>query len=267
MRATVFASSRIEVRRAFERAAPTYEAVAHVQNAAAKRLLAFTATQSPPAKLRRVLDAGCGPGRSLPALAARFPQARCIALDFSPAMLARATRALPAALPVCADIDGLPFPDDSLDLYWSNLALQWCDPAAAFLEAARVLAPGGVAWIATLGPRTLHELRAAFSAVDEDTHVIDFAAAAHWIEAARSAGFELQSHAQETLFDLAADLRALLGNIKRVGAHAVGEKRRRRTLGRCGWQTLQSAYENFRRSDGALPATYDLILLALRKPG
>jgi malonyl-CoA O-methyltransferase len=259
--------ARIEVRRAFERAAPTYEMVAHVQNAAAQRLLAFAATQGPPAKPRRVLDAGCGPGQSLPALAARFPQARCLALDFSPAMLARAARALPTALPVCADIERLPFPDGSLDLYWSSLALQWCDPATALLEAARVLAPGGAAWIATLGPRTLHELRAAFSAVDENAHVIDFSAADHWIEAARSAGFALHAHTQETLFDLAADLRALLGNIKRVGAHVVGEKRRRRTLGRRGWQALQSAYENFRRPDGALPATYDLILLALRKPG
>jgi malonyl-CoA O-methyltransferase len=252
-----------EVRRAFERAAPTYDNAARVQREAAARLFDFARTQPRPAHVRRLLDAGCGTGQAPSGLMAHFPRAHCIAVDFSTAMLARARAS--GMAPLCADIEHLPLADASVDLYWSSLALQWCAPATALAEAARVLAPGGAAWIATLGPRTLHELRAAFAAVDDAAHVIDFASAGHWCAAARAAGFSILSGAQEPLCDLAADLRTLLGNIKAIGARTIGEKRRKTPLGRHGWQTLQSAYETFRRPDGVLPATYDLILLALRK--
>ncbi|MDR0635382.1 MAG: methyltransferase domain-containing protein [Azoarcus sp.] len=252
---------RNEIRHAFERAAATYDRAANVQRAAMARLFAFARACPPASPVRRVLDAGCGTGQALPWLAARFPRAQCIGLDFSAAMLAR----LSEASPVCADIERLPFAEASFDLYWSSLALQWCDPAAALAEAARVLTPGGMAWIATLGPHTLHELRAAFAAVDDDVHVIDFFSTAQWLAAAGAAGLVAEAHAGEPLHELAADLRALLGNIKAVGARAV-DGRRRRPLGRRGWLLLQSAYEAFRRPDGALPATYDLILLVLRKP-
>lgn len=254
-----------EIRRAFDHAAPTYGAAAHVQGAAARRLLALTHAQSLPAHVRRVLDAGCGIGQSLPALSASFPQAQCIALDFSTAMLAHAARTASTSHLVCADIERLPLVDASIDLYWSSLAFQWCSPETTIKEAFRVLSPGGVARIATLGPRTLHELRTAFGAVDDGDHVIDFTTTEHWLAVSKAAGLTIQSHSRETLFDFAADLRTLLGNIKAIGAHTVASQRRRRTLGRKGWQTLQSAYEAFRRPDGTLPATYDLILLALRK--
>jgi len=261
----VFDPYKNQIRRAFDRAAPTYGSAAHVQGAAAQRLLDFTHAQPLPAHVRRVLDAGCGTGQSLPALSAYFSQTQCIALDFSTAMLARAAHAACTSHPVCADIEHLPLADASIDFYWSSLALQWCSPEKAFREVIRVLSPGGIARIATLGPRTLHELRTAFRAVDDGIHVIDFAAAEHWLEASRSADLTVQSHLREELFDFAADLRALLDNIKAIGARTVGGQQRR-FLGRKGWQTLQSAYETFRRPDGTLPATYDLILLALRKP-
>jgi len=262
----VFNPYKNQIRRAFDRAAPTYGSAAHVQSAAAQRLLAFTRAQSLPAPVRRVLDAGCGIGQSLPALSALFPDAQCIALDFSTAMLAHTARAACASSLVCADIERLPLADESIDFYWSSLALQWCSPETAFKEAFRVLSPGGVARIATLGPRTLHELRSAFSAVDDGDHVIDFTATEHWLTASKAAGLTVQFHSHETLFDYANDLRTLLGNIKAIGARTVTSQQRHQTLGRKGWQALQCAYEAFRRPDGTLPATYDLILLALRKP-
>ncbi|MCL2875901.1 MAG: malonyl-ACP O-methyltransferase BioC [Betaproteobacteria bacterium] len=262
----VFDPYKTQIRRAFDRAAPTYGAAGHVQGAAAQRLLALTHAQTLPTHVHRVLDAGCGVGQSLPALSAFFPHAQCIALDFSTAMLAHAARTACAPHLVCADIECLPLTDGSIDFYWSNLAFQWCSPEATFREVFRVLSPGGVARIATLGPRTLHELRTAFGAVDDGDHVIDFISVEHWLAASKTAGLTIQFHAHETLFDFAADLRALLGNIKAIGARTVTSQRRRRTIGRKGWQALQCAYEAFRRPDGTLPATYDLILLALRKP-
>jgi malonyl-CoA O-methyltransferase len=257
---------RHAVRRSFERAAPTYDAAAHVQRETMARLCACGMAQAAPSCTHRILDAGCGTGQALPWLSQHFPDAQLFALDFAPAMLARARAATPHAHPICADIEHLPFTDRSVDLYYSNLAVQWCQPATVLREIARVLTPGGVAWVATLGQQTLSELRTAFAAVDTFHHVINFVDDGDWREAARTAKLDVLALRHELFPALAPNLRTLLTDIKAIGAHTVGAGQRRQALGRRGWQTLLSAYEDFRRPDGLLPATYDLILIILTKP-
>jgi malonyl-CoA O-methyltransferase len=255
------------IRRAFERAAPTYDGAAHIQRAAATRLLAFSAARLPSRPVRRILDAGCGTGQALPQLDERFPGALRLALDFAPAMLARAHKTAPQALALCADIEHLPLAAGMVDLYWSSLAVQWCNLARALAETARVLAPGGMAWISTLGQQTLFELRLAFAAVDDTPRVIDFAADEDWHAAAHAAGLEILALGHASLSTFALDLRTLLADIKAIGAHAVGAGGGRRTLSRRDWQTVQATYETFRRSDGSLPASYDLVLIVLENSG
>jgi malonyl-CoA O-methyltransferase len=263
---------RHAVRRAFDRAAPAYDSAAHVQREALARLSAFAAIHPPnPAQpVRRVLDAGCGTGLALPWLGGRFPAAQIFAVDFAPAMLARAcargVTGFHSCFPLCADIEQLPFADGTLDIYCSNLAVQWCDPARVLGEMARTLVPGGTAWIATLGGQTLGELRAAFAAVDDFPHVLDFVEGKDWREAAGTARLTPLEIRRDAFLALAPDLRALLASIKAIGAQTLAPGHRRRALGRRGWRTLQEAYETFRRPDGLLPATYDLTLIALKKP-
>ncbi|NMG55354.1 methyltransferase domain-containing protein [Aromatoleum aromaticum] len=258
------------VRRAFDRAAATYDSAAAVQREICHRLAAFVAPRLasvPP--LQRVVDAGCGTGYGLDLLARLCPQATLIALDFAPAMLARLAAAEPghaAPVPLCADLEALPLADSSIDALWSSLALQWCEPALALAGFARVLRPGGEAWIATLGPRTLWELRDAFTAIDDAEHAIRFHPHERWIAEAVAAGFEPVADDNFPVFAVAPDLRQLLRDIKSIGAHSVGAQRRREPLGRAAWKVLETRYETHRRDDGLLPATYDLILLALRKP-
>ncbi|MCB1960064.1 MAG: malonyl-[acyl-carrier protein] O-methyltransferase BioC, partial [Rhodocyclaceae bacterium] len=122
------------------------------------------------------------------------------------------------------------------------------------------------AWIATLGPATLHELRGAFAAIDRARHVIDFHDAAHWQHCAAQAGLDVLAIDHPPAAATATTLRGLLRDIKAIGADTVGDDRRRTPLGRQAWQTLQTHYERHRRADGLLPATYDVILLALEKP-
>ena len=56
----------------------------------------------------------------------------------------------------------MPLAADSVDLVWSNLALQWVnDLPRALAEMRRVLAPGGLCVFTTFGTDTLKELRAA----------------------------------------------------------------------------------------------------------
>lgn len=259
---------RHSIRNAFDKAADSYDAAALIQRQIGERLGAFaTAFDLRAARSNgaRVLDAGCGTGFGLPILAQLCPAATLLSLDLAPTMLARARQRHDATLTICGDLEHLPLRAHSLGLLWSSLAMQWCAPASVLAESARVLAPGGVALIATLGPRSLFELREAFAAIDHERHTIDFHPTAAWCAAAQAAGLIVEGTENLALPALAPDLRGLLKDIKAIGAATVDGERRRRPLGRSAWQRLEAHYERHRRADGQLPATYDLILLALRQ--
>lgn len=290
-------SRRHSIRSAFDRAAASYDEAAHVQREICARLARFAAAHglhtTAPAGAP-LLDAGCGTGFGLEALAQRSPDAPRIALDLAPSMLHQARRrhaalhpagaapapgaasapggALPAPggadplLALCGDLEHLPLASASVGLVWSSLAMQWCEPTRTLAECARVLAAGGLALVATLGPRTLWELREAFALIDDARHTIDFQPQAHWLAAAQHAGLAVEASDSAEVHACAPDLRGLLQDIKRIGATTVDGGRRRQPLGRAAWGRLQAAYERHRRPDGRLPATYDVILLALRKP-
>ncbi|MDO4230946.1 MAG: methyltransferase domain-containing protein [Lautropia sp.] len=129
----------------------------------------------------RVLDLGCGLGRSLPVLARRFPDAELLALDFAELPLQarrrvsdqarRGLRGLLSRLrerertrqPVwlAADAHQLPLAADSVDVIWSNLAFHWFDdPLAVLAECHRVLKPNGLLIFSAFGVDTCRELRA-----------------------------------------------------------------------------------------------------------
>lgn len=254
-------SERQAIRHAFERAAPRYDSAAGIQREIGHRLAGLMRDRAPAGPVSRLLDAGCGTGHGLQLLRERYPAAELIAADFAVSML----EAVPAsAQRVCADIEKLPFADASFDALWSSLALQWCDPLRAFREFARVLAPGGCAWVATLGPATLWELREAFRAVDEAEHVLRFRPPEVWREAAANAGLNCLEVRHESPQVLGTDLRAILAHLRGIGAHHVPSAPRT-PLSRAQWRQLEAAYETHRRSDGLLPASYDLILLALQR--
>jgi len=103
----------------------------------------------------RVLDAGTGPGLLPARIAAACPHLTVDAVDLAPEMIDRA-RARPDASSVSftvADVADLPFPDATFDLVVSSISQHhWVDPAAGMREIARVLRPGGQAWIYDFRP-------------------------------------------------------------------------------------------------------------------
>ncbi|MFF4952305.1 class I SAM-dependent methyltransferase [Streptomyces chattanoogensis] len=95
----------------------------------------------------RVLDAGCGTGRALPALrAAVGPRGRVLGVDLTPEMLGEAVRAgrdRYAGL-LLADVTRLPLPDGALDaVFAAGLISHLADLADGLAELARTVRPGG----------------------------------------------------------------------------------------------------------------------------
>jgi malonyl-CoA O-methyltransferase len=264
-----------EVRRAFDRAAPGYDAHAVLQREVCDRLLARLDYMS--AQPRRVLDAGCGTGYGLAHLRARYPDAELCGLDIAPGMLAAARARVPqpgwaqrtlqrftsqGARPahlLCADLGRLPLAADSVQLAWSSLALQWAhDLEAALKGFHRVLAPGGLLMFATFGPDTLKELRAAFGAIDDAPHVNRFIDLHDVGDMLVHAGFAHPVMEMEMLTLTYADLAALMRDLKGLGAHNAAAARQRGLFGKAAWARLQMAYEAY-RTEGRLPATFEVI--------
>jgi malonyl-CoA O-methyltransferase len=264
-----------EVRRAFDRAAASYDAHAVLQREVCERLLArldYMAVQP-----QRVLDVGAGTGYGLAHLHARYPGSELCALDIAPAMLAAArarlpqppwarrvlsrfaSRGVPAAHLVCADMARLPLAADSHDLVWSSLALQWArDLESTFKGFHRVLAPGGLLIFATFGPDTLKELRAVFAEVDDAPHVNHFIDLHDIGDMLIHAGFANPVMEMEMLTLTYGDLRSLMRDLKGIGAHNAAFGRPRGLLGKAAWARLENAYAS-RRLEGRLPATFEVI--------
>lgn len=107
--------------------------------------------------VRRVLDAGCGPGQLTIIVAEALPDAEVWGIDLAPTMigLARAhARESPAGSRLHfqeADVGVLPFPDAHFDTILSTGSIKhWPDPVAGLRELHRVLAPQGRAFIAEM---------------------------------------------------------------------------------------------------------------------
>jgi len=164
------------IRKAFDKAAGSYDKAAVLQKEVCNRLLEkLEVVKLSP---HYILDAGSGTGEAVKPLQKRFKKADVVLLDVSERMLEKAAKQgglFRKPLAVCGDIESLPFADNSFELVFSNLAMQWCNDVSAVLtEFKRVLKPGGLLVFTTFGPDTLKELRASWQKVDEAVHVNAF---------------------------------------------------------------------------------------------
>lgn len=272
-----FYTDKAAVRAAFDKAAESYDAAAVLQREVADRMLdRLSLVKLNPA---RVLDAGCGTGYALPALRERFAAAQLLALDLAPGMLQVVARKQSGglrklfglldrqkAMPVCGDVEALPFADASLDLIWSSLTIQWCNtPDAVFAEFFRVLKPGGLLMFATLGPDTLKELRVAFDGVDGYSHVNRFIDMHDLGDALGQQGFAGPVMDMEYLTLTYKDARGVMRDLKDIGASNHTDGRRQGLMGKAAWRQVQAQYETLRR-DGVLPCTYEVIYGHAWKP-
>lgn len=257
---------RRAVRRAFSRAADRYDEHAVLQREVGQRLVDhLDGIRMEPV---RMLDLGCGTGASFEALGKRYPRARLTGIDIARPMLHQARSRAPwwrrklglGAAPalVCADAESLPFAPSSYEFVFSNLALQWCDPARVFAEVARVLRAGGLFMFSTLGPDTLKELREAFATADAAAHVNTFIDMHDLGDTLVHAGFGDPVMEMEVLTLEYGSLGDVIADLRGIGASNALPGRPQGLGGRERWRRVEAAYERHRR-EGALPATYEVV--------
>lgn len=270
-----FVLDKRQLRLSFEKAASGYDAAAALQREVCARMLErLSLVRISPGT---VLDAGSGTGAAVAGLARRYPRASIVELDLSESMLRVARNRLPwwrrlltAGAPrrqVCGDIERLPLAAGSIDLLWSNLSLQWStDLARSLGECLRVLGADGLLMFSTFGPDTLKELRAAFQQVDGCVHVNRFIDMHDVGDLLVHTGFSdpvMDAEGFTLTYGKVADL---MRELKALGAHNVNLGRSKGLSGRGAFARLEREYETFRRADGRLPATFEVVYGHAWKP-
>ncbi|MBV1913916.1 MAG: malonyl-ACP O-methyltransferase BioC [Pseudomonadales bacterium] len=245
----------------FSRSAASYDSVAQLQQQVGYQLLeklpkGFRATT--------ILDAGCGTGYFTGELTQRYNPDQIHAIDLADGMLSyAANKTAEADLArthwAQTDVENLPFADNSFDLIYSSLVVQWCaDLEAFFREAKRVLKPGGILAFSTLGPRTLYELKEAWKPIDQHVHVNEFMPYECVDQLLSGQSFTSSELSSEDIVLQYQRLNQLTKELKSLGAHNMNEQQSSGLTGKNRIKALIKNYEQFRSSDGILPATYEV---------
>ncbi len=182
----------------FDRWAPGYDCLLTTvfYQAIHQRLLDYV---SLPAQAQ-VLDLGCGTGKFLNRLAARFPDLRGLGLDLSPVMLRQARRKNqhhPRLIFCPGNAESIPSGDAKgtasaarqFDAVFNTISfLHYPDPQRVFQEIARVLRPQGKFYLADYSPRCLG------SSLSLTPGGLKFYSAQKRQELAQTSGLQCQGH-------------------------------------------------------------------------
>lgn len=255
---TLLSSATPQIAAHFDKAASSYLSAATLQQQVAADLAALL-----PARCEVLLDVGCGPGW----YHRQFMECcnELWALDVSAAMLAQAQQAGCASRFLHADVCQVPLSDQSVDVIFSSLMLQWCrDPTAAFHELYRVLKPGGTLLLSTLVQGSMHEFQHSWAQVDNHSHQLEFLPAAALLSTLQQHGMKVDS--QQRQYQLYyPDVWALARSFKQIGANFVQSRQGQGLMGKQRWFAFADSYEHFRDPQG-LPLSYQVLQLRVIKP-
>ncbi len=262
---------RRKLRRLFDRAAHEFDSAATLHREIAGRMIERLSIIRLSAAT--ILDAGSGTGYASKLLRRRFAHSFVVELDHSAMMLRqRANRRRnywpwsgSRGSPVCADFQRMPLASSSVDLIWSNLALHWADEITTVIaEAHRVLRPGGLLMFSMYGPDTLKELKSTFA--DNGFRVNAFIDMHDVGDVLVQSGYADPVMDMEYLTLTYADFAALLHDLKAQGSSCTQELARKGLTARNVYASVAARYETFRRDDGRLPATFEIVYGHAWKP-
>jgi NADH dehydrogenase [ubiquinone] 1 alpha subcomplex assembly factor 5 len=171
---------------------------------------------------------------------------------------------------VVADLDLVPFRDDSFDLAVSALALHWvADLPGTLVQLRRALKPDGLFLGAMLGGDTLGELRSVLleaELIEEggaSPRVSPMANLADVAALLQRAGFAMPVADADTIVVTYSDISALMHDLRGMGETNALSARRRTPLRRSTLARAAALYvERYGLHDGRIPATFEILWLA-----
>lgn len=244
----------------FERSARTYDEYAVLQRKVAEEML--ERLQLINISPRYVIDVGCGTGFCTRHLHKIWTRAHILGIDLAAGMVHQASgqKGWFSKQAYCqADAAFLPVNDASIDVVFSNLMLQWCEPVAVFTEFRRVLSENGLLMFSSFGPDTLKELRHAWAAIDDRPHVIDFADMHDHGDALLQIGFREPVMDVDRFTLTYSDVLGLLRDLHGIGSRNTMADRRTGLMGRDVLHQLEQAYRHFADNEQRLPASYEVV--------
>lgn len=255
--ADICLSQKQRIARQFSKAATEYDLSADVQAD-----IAFDGIHQLPDSFERMLDIGCGTGRVTRQL--RLKSQSVWAVDIAQGMLEYAHKSTPEPIQwIAADAEYLPFSENSFDGIFSSMALQWCeDFNRVFEEIFRVLTPKGRAELAIMCDGSFHQLNQCWQAIDSQPHTNRFPTPESLVLQAAHAGFTVKQKVK-TYTTWHANVRAMLGTIKSIGANVVTHTGNQSRISKGSLLELEKHYcQRFAQRE-LLPLDYNVCFLSL----
>lgn len=252
-------NTKLKIASCFNRAVNSYDSAAVLQVETCSYLQQKMQHLAAP---EIILDVGCGTGNFLTQLKSIFPDTRVLALDIAENMLrSTALKGKPQLLhSLCADFDHIPLQNQSIDLIFSNLALQWSpNLELTFNEMRRVLKHKGQMMFSLVAENSLRELKQCYQLLNIASQVNDFYTQAHVANSLLHNNFKIIEVGifKQTYFF--ADIYCLLNSLKAIGANHVIKQPTMGLRGKDYFKKLESVYQVFMTAQGLLPVSYDII--------
>lgn len=256
-------SEKHRIQKHFDAKAICYESSAILQRNVCKELLQrLDLTNIKPSV---ILDVGCGTGWGTQDLLKKYKKAKVLSLDLSPEMLKQTKSKggwLRKPTLICADAEDIPLQDESVDLIFSSLMLQWCDYKKVFAEFKRLLKPDGLLMFSTFGPDTLKELKKSWEQVDSHAHVNDFTDMHDLGDELIQAGLAEPVMDMDLLTLTYQDVKSVMVDLKAIGANTILKNQKKAvekglvTPGK--FKRVITHYEKYRKN-GVIPASYEIV--------
>ena len=247
----------------FSKAANHYDQFAQLQRDIGEQLLKNIKQVTPKA----IVDLGCGTGYFSEKLVSKFPQCELVCFDLSDAMLAQVQqRNINNISLKQGDIDLLPFCENSLDLIYSNLVVQWSDDLSVCLKQIKnSLKIEGKAYLTTLMTGSLDELKQAWKSVDDKPHTNSFLSLATIEQMLADCDFTdvvLKTETRTLQYNNVVEvMRALKG----IGANHVHGHQSVQLSGKTLLKQLEVGYQPFKNDSGLLNLTYQVCYIEVTK--
>ncbi|GLS91479.1 biotin synthesis protein BioC [Psychromonas marina] len=247
----------------FSKAASHYDQFAQLQRDIGEQLLSQVNASS----ANTVVDLGCGTGYFSEKLDVQFPHSELTCFDLSPAMLNQTRqRELKNVHFQQGDIDQLPFDENSVDLIYSNLVIQWSDDFCECLKQIKnSLKVGAKAYLSTLLIGTLDELTQAWKSVDDNPHTNRFLSLTDIENCLKQSGFSKTQLKKETRTLAYKNVLEVMRALKGIGANHVHDHQATKLTGKRLVKQLEMGYLPFKNEQGLLNLTYQVCYIEITK--